>query len=593
MLKIFLRSSLNSIYRYTSYAHVIKVSGKMQNVYFRHTDGADHFEVTFHFKDELKGINRAFNFCRQVSEGIDVFLARVGANLERALNKKKKKKKGTIEESEAVEVKVQLLENGKPISRDISCKDVLLNNSNFTLDVLGTSYSIVVNAPWVVSLALPNSIMAGFPVYPSKFRVMFAETRGCGFQWFKNDKGKDTKKVNIEGESWLEVGTGYFYTPLARDIGHKLKVICTPKKSDEQGPPYEVVSSGSVEAGPGLCPFESRHLFTQEYLTAESFRVVSYNILADLYADSEVAHTQLYPYCLPYALDIDYRKQLILKELLGYHSDIICLQEVDSRVFDHDLVPVMGSVGYDGVFHRKGGTVNEGLAVLFRTSRFKLSDSQNVLLSEEVKTNAVFSDIWKRVEGNQVLAERFLARNTCVQCVVLEAGGGERVVVGNTHFYFHPDADHIRLLQGGMAVLYLQDVCTRLCSLPEGKRVSLVFCGDFNSTPDCGVYRLMTTQFVPEDYLDWKSKPEEEVEGLSLSHSLNMQSACGTPDFTNFTAGFQGCLDYIFYQSDQLEVTQVVPLPSLEEVTQHTALPSVVSPSDHLALVADLRWRPV
>jgi len=47
------------------------------------------------------------------------------------------------------------------------------------------------------------------------------------------------------------------------------------------------------------------------------FRVVSYNILADLYADSEVSRTQLFPYCPPYALSIDYRKQLFLKELLG------------------------------------------------------------------------------------------------------------------------------------------------------------------------------------------------------------------------------------------------------------------------------------
>jgi 2',5'-phosphodiesterase len=48
--------------------------------------------------------------------------------------------------------------------------------------------------------------------------------------------------------------------------------------------------------------------------------VVSYNILADLYADSEVSRTQLYPYCPEYALSLDYRKQLILKELLGEGS---------------------------------------------------------------------------------------------------------------------------------------------------------------------------------------------------------------------------------------------------------------------------------
>lgn len=44
---------------------------------------------------------------------------------------------------------------------------------------------------------------------------------------------------------------------------------------------------------------------------------MSYNILADLYCDSEFSRHELYPYCPPYALNIDYRKLLIAKELLG------------------------------------------------------------------------------------------------------------------------------------------------------------------------------------------------------------------------------------------------------------------------------------
>lgn len=34
--------------------------------------------------------------------------------------------------------------------------------------------------------------------------------------------------------------------------------------------------------------------------------------------------------------------------------------------------------------------------------------------------------------------------------------------------------------------------------------ISVVFCGDFNSTPECGVYKLFTTNFVPETYHEWK-----------------------------------------------------------------------------------------
>ena len=62
--------------------------------------------------------------------------------------------------------------------------------------------------------------------------------------------------------------------------------------------------------------FSTSNFITKSALVFR-FRVLSYNILADLYADSEVSRTQLFPYCPPYALSIDYRKQLIVKELLG------------------------------------------------------------------------------------------------------------------------------------------------------------------------------------------------------------------------------------------------------------------------------------
>ena len=47
--------------------------------------------------------------------------------------------------------------------------------------------------------------------------------------------------------------------------------------------------------------------------------------------------------------------------------------------------------------------------------------------------------------------------------------------------------------------------------------------------------------------------------------------------------------DYIFYETDQLRVRQVVPLPEETEVAG-TALPSARFPSDHLSLCCDLEW---
>lgn len=69
------------------------------------------------------------------------------------------------------------------------------------------------------------------------------------------------------------------------------------------------------------------------------FRVVSYNILADLYCDSDFSRQELYPYCPPYALNIDYRKLLFIKELLGActsNSNVLVFYvSFDQRIFNH------------------------------------------------------------------------------------------------------------------------------------------------------------------------------------------------------------------------------------------------------------------
>ena len=119
-----------------------------------------------------------------------------------------------------------------------------------------------------------------------------------------------------------------------------MKLEITPKESNRQGPKFEIISKNSVTAGPGKCPFEDRHAFTSEKLKElNEFRVVTYNLLADLYADSDFSRTELFPQCPPYALEIGYRKSLFIKELKGYNADIMCLQEVDNKIFDFDLYP--------------------------------------------------------------------------------------------------------------------------------------------------------------------------------------------------------------------------------------------------------------
>lgn len=84
--------------------------------------------------------------------------------------------------------------------------------------------------------------------------------------------------------------------------------------------------------------------------------------------------------------------------------------------------------------------------------------------------------------------------------------------------------------------------------------------------------------------------PEEAIKNECLKQDFNMKSAYGAPKCTTRTLDFVKCVDYIFYQSDRLQVEQVIELPTDEELEENGAIPSIVFPSDHIALVADLKW---
>lgn len=269
----------------------------------------------------------------------------------------------------------------------------------------------------------------------------------------------------------------------------------------------ECISQCSVEAGPGVCLFEPRHLYTQNRVPSDQFRVVTYNLLADLYADSDYSRSVLFPYCPPYALAIDYRKQLFMKEILGYNGDIICLQEVDSKVFDLDLLPFLKMSEYNGTFKAKGNTA-EGLATFLHSSKFSLVRSDGITIGENISKLDVFEDLWKKIQNNEDLVKRITERSTAVQVTTVKAIGSNKIVIiANTHLYFHPDADHIRLLQIAFCMKYVENIHkqTKVELSLDDDDISIIFCGDFNSIPECGIFKLMTKQHVEENFIDFHS----------------------------------------------------------------------------------------
>lgn len=145
---------------------------------------------------------------------------------------------------------------------------------------------------------------------------------------------------------------------------------CTPHRGNIIGSKIETIAKCLVEIGPQSSAFDKKHSFTSYKLPTNQFRVVSYNLLADFYSDSDYSRTKLFPYCPPSALAIDYRKKLHIRELIGYNSDLICLQEVDKKLFDWDFSICLKHNGFSGEFYKKK-EVPEGLATFYNQNKFR------------------------------------------------------------------------------------------------------------------------------------------------------------------------------------------------------------------------------
>ena len=141
------------------------------------------------------------------------------------------------------------------------------------------------------------------------------------------------------GETWFEVGRFKTYTPTADDIGHVLKFECVVVDAESKQPVGHPSTLHTSRVIPAPSPTPRRlipvsgvempgHLDVDGRVSSSgTFTVLSYNILSDSYAAND-----LYSYCPSWALSWAYRRQNLLREIVGYRADIVCLQEVQKYI---------------------------------------------------------------------------------------------------------------------------------------------------------------------------------------------------------------------------------------------------------------------
>ncbi|KAI3782463.1 hypothetical protein L2E82_12510 [Cichorium intybus] len=400
------------------------------------------------------------------------------------------------------------------------------------------------------------------------------------------------------GETWFEVGRSKTYTPTADDIGHVLKFECVVIDSETKSP----VGHGSTILTSRVIPAPSpspRRLIsvidgTIGHLDSSSgtFTVLSYNILCDSYATSDV-----YGYCPSWALSWPYRRQNLLREIVGYLADIVCLQEVQSDHFEEFFAPELDKHGYQALFKKKtsevyNGSIQtiDGCATFFRRDRFSHVKKYEVEFNKAAQslTDALVPNAQKKTALNR------LVKDNVALIVVLEAkfsnqgvdnlGKRQLVCVANTHVNVQHELKDVKLWQ-------VHTLLKGLEKIAASADIPMLVCGDFNSVPGSAPHALLAIGKVDPMHQDLAVDPLGILRpATKLTHTLPLVSAYSSfariggglgyeqqkrrvdpntnePLFTNCTRDFIGTLDYIFYSADTLTVESLLEL--LDEDTSN------------------------
>lgn len=259
---------------------------------------------------------------------------------------------------------------------------------------------------------------------------------------------------------------------------------------------------------------------------------MQFNTLADSLSDG-------FPFVDEKYLEWNYRKPLIVQEILKHNPDIIGLQEVDRERADEFKEFTQG---YKRFFCPKQNESKDGCMLLFRESMFEVVNHVDIQLGKDESQIAIIAH--------------------------LKTPSGRNIFVVVTHLKAKEGFELKRYQQGRniMAGLkhYSQDIA------PENK--SVVILGDFNDVPDSIVYILFRA---------WFNKP-------ILKSAYTLYDDSGIEPYTTFKKREKEIcrtIDYIWVSND-IQVRELLEIPPTEVFPDR--LPCKNYPSDHLSIIATL-----
>ncbi|KAJ2159076.1 Glucose-repressible alcohol dehydrogenase transcriptional effector [Coemansia sp. RSA 552] len=358
----------------------------------------------------------------------------------------------------------------------------------------------------------------------------------------------------------------------------------------------------------------------------EIVTVLSYNVLCPKYATP-----QMYSYCPSWALSWEYRRDSIMSELSALQPDIVCLQEVAAGQYDEFFSVKLREMGYDGVFWTKSRarTMGEderksvdGCATFYKSSIFTFVDSHLL----EFQQSGLNRKDFRKCDD---FFNRFMTKDNIVGFAMLrhrKLPAEPMLFVANAHVHWDPEFVDVKMVQTAMlteelALLvrkHMPEVGPEPSLLASGgnssdseahriqlqlqaqqkqfQKIAAIICGDFNSTPDSGLYEFLSRGRLDKDHEEVvRLEPYADYKRHGLRHPFGLKSSYsghGELPLTNLTPTFRGTIDYIWYTTGTLVPTGLLGEVDEDWVSQTVGFPNAHIPSDHIPIMAEFKWRP-
>lgn len=141
----------------------------------------------------------------------------------------------------------------------------------------------------------------------------------------------------------------------------------------------------------------------------------------------------------------------------------MCLQEVDLSAYDKYLGPIFSQHGYTSHHTCKSGTAVEGCATFVSADTFNILHTVDVSIRDAVERRCsepgsyLHHLLLHHPEVHEILSQKV---TTIAQISILSYKDDPThlCLVANTHLFYHPDAEYIRLLQIHEIMLQVESI---------------------------------------------------------------------------------------------------------------------------------------